>query len=61
MLVNHHLFFADMALRLKGLDEVIPEYEAVVFDEAHQLEDVAGEYFGIHFSSFAMAQLSRTF
>jgi ATP-dependent DNA helicase DinG len=59
VVVNHHLFFADMALRQKGLDGVIPEYEAVVFDEAHQLEDVAGEYFGIHFSSFALGQLSR--
>ncbi len=59
VVVNHHLFFADMALRQRGLDGVIPEYEAVVFDEAHQLEDVAGEYFGINFSSFALAQLSR--
>jgi ATP-dependent DNA helicase DinG len=59
VVVNHHLFFADMALRLKGGDGVIPEYEAVVFDEAHQLEDVAGEYFGFHFSSFALSQLSR--
>ncbi len=47
VLVNHHLFFADLALRRRGLGEVIPEYEAVVFDEAHQLEDVVGEYFGI--------------
>ncbi|MDR3566458.1 MAG: ATP-dependent DNA helicase [Syntrophobacteraceae bacterium] len=59
VVVNHHLFFADMALRIKGLDGVIPEYEAVVFDEAHQLEDVAGEYFGLNFSSFALSQLSR--
>ena len=59
VVVNHHLFFADMALRAKGLDGVVPEYEAVVFDEAHQLEDVAGEYFGFHFSSFALSQLSR--
>ena len=59
VVVNHHLFFADMALRLKGTDGVIPEYDAVVFDEAHQLEDVAGEYFGLNFSSFALAQLSR--
>ncbi|MDR3555032.1 MAG: ATP-dependent DNA helicase [Syntrophobacteraceae bacterium] len=59
VVVNHHLFFADMALRQKGLDGVLPEYDAVVFDEAHLLEDVAGEYFGVHFSSFALAQLSR--
>lgn len=59
VVVNHHLFFADMALRQRGVDGVIPEYDAVVFDEAHQLEDVASDYFGIHFSSFALAQLSR--
>jgi len=59
VLVNHHLFFADLVLRNKGVGEVIPEYEAVVFDEAHQLEDVAGEYFGVHFSSIALAQLAQ--
>jgi ATP-dependent DNA helicase DinG len=59
VLVNHHLFFADLALRKKALGEVIPEYGAVVFDEAHQLEDVAGEYFGVHFSSYVLAQLGQ--
>lgn len=59
LLVNHHLFFADLALRRKGLGEVLPEYEAVVFDEAHLLEDVIGEYFGVHFSSFALVQLAQ--
>ena len=59
VLVNHHLFFADLVLRNKGLGEVIPEYEAVVFDEAHQLEDVAGEFFGVHFSSIALVQLAK--
>lgn len=59
VLVNHHLFFADLALRKKGVGEVIPEYGAVVFDEAHLLEDVVGEYFGVHFSSFALAQLAQ--
>jgi ATP-dependent DNA helicase DinG len=59
VLVNHHLFFADLALRKKGLGEVIPEYEAVVLDEAHQVEDVAAEYFGVHFSSIALAQLGQ--
>jgi ATP-dependent DNA helicase DinG len=59
VLVNHHLFFADLALRCKGLGEVLPQYQAVVFDEAHQLEDVVGEYFGCHFSSYALAQLAQ--
>lgn len=57
LVVNHHLFLADLALRKKGLGEVIPEYEAVVFDEAHQLEDIIGEYFGIHFNSIGLGQL----
>ncbi len=59
VVVNHHLFFADLALRRRGGGEVIPEYQAVVFDEAHQLEDVVGEYFGIHFSSITIAQLAQ--
>jgi ATP-dependent DNA helicase DinG len=59
VVVNHHLFFADLVLRKKGIGEVIPEYSAVVFDEAHQLEDVAGEYFGVHFSSMALSQLGQ--
>ena len=59
VVVNHHLFFADLALRRRGRGEVIPEYQAVVFDEAHQLEDVVGEYFGIHLSSITLAQLAQ--
>ena len=59
VVVNHHLFFADLALRRRGGGEVIPEYQAVVFDEAHQLEDVVGEYFGIHLSSITIAQLAQ--
>ncbi|MCE5336229.1 MAG: hypothetical protein LLG06_16730, partial [Desulfobacteraceae bacterium] len=59
LVVNHHLFFADLALRRRGAGEVLPEYEAVVFDEAHQLEDVIGEYFGVHFSSIGVSQLGQ--
>jgi ATP-dependent DNA helicase DinG len=59
VLVNHYLFFADLSLRRRGVGEVVPEYEAVVFDEAHQLEDIVGEFFGIHFSSFALTQLAQ--
>ncbi|MHC1728842.1 MAG: ATP-dependent DNA helicase [Syntrophobacteraceae bacterium] len=59
LVVNHHLFFADLSLRRKELSGVIPDYEAVVFDEAHQIEDVVGEYFGVHFSTFGVSQLSQ--
>ena len=51
IIVNHHLFFADMAIRAETegttAGGIIPEFDAVVFDEAHELEDVAGSYFGV--------------
>ena len=60
IIVNHHLFFADLALK----DEeyaggILPEYHAVVFDEAHELEDVAGQYFGVTVSSYRFEDLRR--
>ena len=50
VVVNHHLFLADLALRSahKGHATAIPSYDAVVFDEAHQLEDIATDFFGVH-------------
>ena len=59
IVVNHHLFFADLALRGGEYGQVIPDYSAVVFDEAHQLEDVAAEYFGFQVSSFQIEDLLR--
>jgi len=59
IVVNHYLFFADLSLRSREMGEVIPEYEAIVFDEAHQLEGVIAEYFGIHFSSAGLGQLAQ--
>jgi ATP-dependent DNA helicase DinG len=59
VVVNHHLFFADLALKAKELGEAIPPYDAVVFDEAHQVEDTAGIYFGVQLSSVRVAELSR--
>ena len=59
LIVNHHLFFADLSLRRKGLGEVLPDYDAVIFDEAHQLEDTMSLYFGVHFSSVRLSDLSR--
>ena len=57
IVVNHHLFFSDLALRRDGHAEVIPRYQCVVFDEAHHLEAVAGSYFGHTFSQYQLLDL----
>jgi ATP-dependent DNA helicase DinG len=60
ILVNHHLYFADRALRAAHPGaKVLPEHDAVIFDEAHQLEDVATEHFGARVSTHKLAQLVR--
>jgi ATP-dependent DNA helicase DinG len=60
VLTNHHLFFADLALRARWPEaQVLPPYEVVIFDEAHQLEEVATEFFGLHVSSLRMHALAR--
>lgn len=60
ILVNHHLYFADRALRAAHVGaRVLPEHDAVIFDEAHQLEDVATEHFGARVSTHKLAQLVR--
>ncbi|MGX3022214.1 ATP-dependent DNA helicase [Ursidibacter sp. B-7004-1] len=46
VVVNHHLFCADMAVKENGFGELIPDAELVIFDEAHQLPDIASQYFG---------------
>jgi ATP-dependent DNA helicase DinG len=60
VIVNHHLFFADLALRAQWPDvQLLPSYEAVIFDEAHQLEEVATDYFGVGVSSLRLTALVR--
>jgi ATP-dependent DNA helicase DinG len=63
IIVNHHLFFADLAIKLQadGAPDagILPDAAAVVFDEAHELEDVAGNYFGISVSNLRMEELAR--
>ncbi len=59
VIVNHHLFFADLALRGGEYGQVIPDYSAVIFDEAHTIEDVAAEYFGAQVSSYMVDDLLR--
>ncbi len=58
VVVNHHLFFADMALKDTGFGELIPKAEVVIFDEAHQIPDIASEYFGDAFSTRQIMELS---
>jgi len=50
MIVNHALFFSDLSLRREGVS-ILPNYDAVIFDEAHTLEDVAGAHLGLSISS----------
>ena len=60
IIVNHHLFFADLALRDESYEGgILPEYHAVVFDEAHEIEDVAGQYFGVSVSNYQFQDLRR--
>jgi ATP-dependent DNA helicase DinG len=57
IVVNHHLFFADLALRNGAYGAVLPDYAAVILDEAHQIEDVASEYFGAGVSNYQIDDL----
>ncbi len=63
IIVNHHLFFADLAIKMsadKAPDAgVLPEAAAVIFDEAHELEEVASSYFGVSVSTARMEELAR--
>src|SRR5579871_5455112 len=59
IIVNHHLFFADLAVKDEEFGGIIPEYAAVVFDEAHEIEDVVGRYFGAGVSSYQFQELVR--
>jgi ATP-dependent DNA helicase DinG len=59
IIVNHHLFFADLALKQDDFGSILPEYSAVVFDEAHEMEDVASDYFGQQISNFRFEELAR--
>ena len=63
VIVNHHLFFADLAIKQASEYApdagILPEVGAVIFDEAHELEDVAGSYFGISVSNLRVEDLIR--
>ncbi len=58
LIVNHHLFFSDLALKKAGFGEILPRYEGVIFDEAHHLESVASTFFGKSFSQYQVVDLA---
>ena len=63
IIVNHHLFFADLAIKQASEHApdagILPDVGAVIFDEAHELEDVAGSYFGVSVSNLRIEDLIR--
>jgi ATP-dependent DNA helicase DinG len=63
IIVNHHLFFADLSVRREATGApdagVLPEAAAVIFDEAHELEEVASSYFGLSVSNIRFEELAR--
>jgi ATP-dependent DNA helicase DinG len=63
IIVNHHLFFADLAVKQEAAGApdagILPEAAAVIFDEAHELEDIASNYFGLSVSNIRFEELAR--
>ena len=63
IIVNHHLFFADLSVKREATGApdagILPEAAAVIFDEAHELEDVASSYFGLSVSNLRFEELAR--
>ena len=59
VVVNHYLFFADMAVKESGFGELIPNAEVIIFDEAHQLPDIASQYFGQSLTSRQLFDLCK--
>ncbi|HLS56421.1 MAG TPA: ATP-dependent DNA helicase [Zeimonas sp.] len=59
VVVNHHLFCADMALRDEGISELLPSTDALIFDEAHQLPEIATQFFGRSVSTRQLADFAR--
>ncbi|KGQ06018.1 putative ATP-dependent helicase yoaA [Beauveria bassiana D1-5] len=59
VVVNHHLYLADMVVKESGFAELIPEAEVTIFDEAHQIPDIASQYFGQSISSRQLLDLAK--
>ena len=59
LVINHHLFFADMALRAEGFGDLLPGVQGVIFDEAHQLAEIAAGFFGVALGSRQLIDLAQ--
>lgn len=59
IVINHHLFFSDLVLKKDGFGNLLPDADAVIFDEAHQLPQTALDFLGVRFSSGQVFELSR--
>jgi len=59
IVINHHLFFADLAVKETGFGKLIPDADTYIFDEAHQLPDIASQYFGEVLSSKQLTELAK--
>lgn len=59
VVVNHHLFLADLAIKETGFGELIPDADVYIFDEAHQLPDIASHYFGQSISSRQLQEIAK--
>ena len=59
VVVNHHLLFADMALKEQGFAELLPLADTLIIDEAHQIPDIATRFFGVEVTSGQLAELAR--
>ncbi|MEE3661472.1 ATP-dependent DNA helicase [Brenneria sp. g21c3] len=59
VVVNHHLYLADMVVKESGFAELIPDSDVVIFDEAHQIPDIASQYFGQQLSSRQLMDLAK--
>lgn len=59
IIVNHHLLFADLAVREEDFGGILPDYTALILDEAHEVEDVAGTYFGLSVSNYQIQDFKR--
>jgi len=59
IIVNHHLFFADLKVKKGGFGEIIPRFQVAVFDEAHKIEEIATTYFGESLSTMQLMQFMK--
>ena len=59
LVINHHLFFSDLAIREEGFGEILPDADVVIFDEAHQLPDIASHFYGQQITLRQLEMLCR--